>query len=156
MRLLFVSGTATGGNAVSTRQLARRLAGKGHRVARLARHRRRNRSDLVAPPPGPARRLVSSISGGVWREVQRRTARRPRLCTTVDGAELWTSAVPEAVVPWLHTRFQPDVVVVSAIHRRGWTAIHAWATAARVPLVLNVQEEAAPGTSRSACSDPTR
>lgn len=142
MRLLFVSGTPTGGAARSTRQLARRLVGRGHDVALLVRQRRRPREDLVAPYPGTLTRRAVRKSGRAWREVQSRVTRRPRRCGEDRGVQEWVSAVPGLALPWLCEAFRPDVVVLNSVDPDGWAASHDFLSATDVPLVLYVREEA--------------
>ena len=48
----------------------------------------------------------------------------------------------ERVVPSLCTAWRPDVVVVSSVHRRAWTAIRSRLNSAGIPLVLYVREAA--------------
>ena len=142
MRLLFLSGTPTGGSAVSTRQLAERLAARGHEVGLLVQQRTRGRVGLVAPPRG---RLVNSVitaPGRVWRALKRAVTTQPRRVGCRNGVEEWTGAAPEQVLTSLCAAWRPDVVVVSSVHRRAWIAIHSSMTRARIPVVLYVREEA--------------
>jgi glycosyltransferase involved in cell wall biosynthesis len=153
MRVLFVSGVATGGSARSTRELAAALASRGHVVGALfgttdrprARHVHRRavnlsvkieRSSWAAPLQAP----VSWASGLV--------GRRPRQAgdpSRADGVETWETIVPENAFPVVARAFGPEVVVVSSIDRMSWRRIRPLLARTSTPAVLYVREQNAFG-----------
>jgi glycosyltransferase involved in cell wall biosynthesis len=142
VRLLFLSGTPTGGSAVGTRQLAHRLAARGHEVGLLLQRRTRPRAALVAPPHGRRITWITAAPGRAWRALRRAATTQPRSACYRENVEEWTSATTEQVLPSLCAAWRPDVVVVSSVHRRAWTAIRSWLRSAGIPVVLYVREAA--------------
>jgi len=142
VRFLFLSGTSTGGSAVSTRQLAHRLAARGHEVDLLVQRRTRPRAGLVASPRGRRITLVTTAPGRVWRALRRAATTQPKSAGNREGVEEWTSVAPEQVLPSLCEAWRPDVVVVNSVHCRAWTAIRSWLRSAGIPVVLYVREVA--------------
>lgn len=142
MRLLFVSGTATGGSAVSTRQLAQGLAASGHDVGVLVQRRSRPRAGLVASPHARSFTRVVSTPARVWRALRRAATSEPESSGSSRGVEVWTSVAPERVLPSVCGAFRPGVVVVSSVHRHAWKAIRSWLKSAGLPVVLYVREAA--------------
>ena len=142
VRLLFVSGTATGGSAVSTHQLAQRLASRGHDVGVLVQRRSRPRADLVTTPRAPWVTGTAAAPARVWRALRRAAITEPESSYRSGGVEVWTSAAPERVLPSVCAAFRPVVVVVSSVHRHAWTAIRSWLKSSGLPSVLYVREAA--------------
>jgi glycosyltransferase involved in cell wall biosynthesis len=142
VRLLFVSGTPTGGSALSTRQLAHRLAARGHDVGLLVHRRTRPRAGLVAPPRDRRINWITTAPGRVCRALRRAATTQPRGAGTSEGVEEWTSVAPEQVLPSLCVAWRPCVVIVSSVHRRAWMAIHTSLRRARIPVVFYVRETA--------------
>ncbi|MGZ4688208.1 MAG: glycosyltransferase [Acidimicrobiia bacterium] len=154
MRILFISGTVTGGSAHSTRELAEHLTGHGHGVAVLSRvdgdevrsvHRRA--ANLVS------KLSTSSVAGRVDR-VTSMVGRKPRRSKQPVPYEAWESVVPENSLRFLIQSFGPDVVVASTVERAAWTQIRQILTALGIPSVLYVREESALDHLRSADSPP--
>jgi glycosyltransferase involved in cell wall biosynthesis len=142
VRLLFLSGTPTGGSAVGTRQLAQRLAGRGHQVGLLVQQRSRPRAGLVASPRPRWVTAVAAMPARVGRALRRAATTRPNWCGSSGGVVECTSVAPEQVLPSVCEAFHPDVVVVSSVHRRAWTAVHSWLSRAGLPVALYIREVA--------------
>ena len=140
MQIIFVSSVAAGGSGVSQRQLASRLAQRGHRVEILA----------GANDHGFVRRLYdrqvdlsTRLRGHLVRPVllalQRPWGRRLRHEATPEYPT-WTSSVPENGYRTLRGRARPDVVVASSIDRVSWRRLRAQLEADGIPSVLYVRE----------------
>ncbi|HEX6310137.1 MAG TPA: glycosyltransferase [Acidimicrobiia bacterium] len=142
MRLLFVSGTPTGGSAVSTRQLARALAVRDHDVGVLVQRRARPRAGLVAPPSARWATSVAGTPGRAWRAVRRAATTKPESSWSDGGVDVWTSVAPERVLRSVCENFRPDVVIVNSVHRHAWMSIRSSLNRAGVPVVLYVREAA--------------
>lgn len=142
MRLLFLSGTPTGGSVVATRQLAQRLAARGHNVGLLVQRRTRPRAGLVEPEHNQQIRWVIAAPERALRALRRATTTQPTRAGNREGVEEWTSAAPEQVLPRLCAEWRPEVVVVNSVHRRAWTVIRSWLKNAEIPVVLYVREAA--------------
>jgi len=142
VRLLFVSGTATGGSAVSTHQLAQGLAARGHDVGVLVQRRSRPRAGLVAASYASWVTRVAATPARAWRALRRAAITEPESSYRSGGVEVWTSVAPERVLPSVCAAFRPGVVVVSSVHRHAWTAIRARLKSAGLPSVLYVREAA--------------
>jgi len=145
MRILFVSGTAVGGSASSTRELATALADRGHEVGLLARvataprrwmlqHRLVN---LAVAREGSAIGRGAALAAG-------RIGRRARPVRTGPFRE-WSTILVENSLSGVRAEFVPDVVVASSIGRMAWRAVRAELAAAGVPSVLYLREESAIG-----------
>jgi glycosyltransferase involved in cell wall biosynthesis len=142
VRLLFLSGTPTGGSAVSTRQLAHRLADRGHEVGLLVQRRTRPRAGLVAAPRGGRITWITAAPGRLWRALRRAATTQPTSAGNREGVEEWTTLAPEEALPSLCAAWRPDVVIVNSVHRRAWTAIRSRLRKAGIPVVLYVREVA--------------
>jgi glycosyltransferase involved in cell wall biosynthesis len=143
MRILFVSGTAVGGSATSTRELATALAARGHEVALLARvataprrwmlhHRLVNAAHSHPALAAP----LSAVAG--------RIGRRTRVVRTEPFLERSTILVENSFGSVLAS-FGPDVVVAASIGRMAWRSVRADVAAAGIPSVLYMREESAIG-----------
>jgi len=142
MRILFISGTTTGGSGRSQRELAGNLVRRGHTVRLLVDDDRRatvtrwlygHLSDLSIRLQGTqldpaAKRLRNSLG--------RRTSP-----TLLDGIPHLTTALPQNALPEALRRFRPDVVVTSSVERWAWRLIHETCLAAGVPTVLYIRED---------------
>jgi glycosyltransferase involved in cell wall biosynthesis len=146
VRILFVSGTAIGGSAHSTRELAERLVERGHQVAILFRVDGSGRTRYVHKR---AINLVVKLgSSPLARPVDRVAAqlgRRPRRAPGDAGYEVWSTTVPENSLGSLLRDFAPDVVVASSIGRVAWRRIRTELAAQGIPSVLYIREESAFG-----------
>lgn len=145
MRILFVSSTAIGGSGISQRQLARRLAERGHDVVLLAD------SEVKGVRRYLYRRqvnLTTKLRGTRWRgpllPVQRRFGRAVRVD---DSREFptWFSQFPENGYKTVRRWFEPDVVVASSIDRVTWRRLRGQLLAEGIPSVLYLREESAIG-----------
>jgi glycosyltransferase involved in cell wall biosynthesis len=145
MRILFVSGTATGGSAHSTRELADRLGAHGHDVAILFRIEGRR----VARVHKRAINLVTKLGDrAVARRLDRLVAmiaRTPKRAPEASRTEVWESVVPENALPTVIRTFGPDVVVTSSIGRVAWKRIRRILATLGIPSVLYIREENALG-----------
>ena len=146
MRLLFVSGTTTGGSGRSQRELAKQLVRLGHSVLVLAdletpeRHTRwlyEQLSDLAAKterlPGGSLTRRVERLPGRGWEIIE------------LDGVTHRCSPIPENAAPGVIADFRPDVVVGSSIQRLTWRKIGSLCSRHRIPTVLYLREKSALG-----------
>src|SRR5579884_444345 len=142
MRILFVSGVATGGSARSTRELAAGLASRGHTVGalfgtterpRLREVHRRSVNLRVKLDGSPLSTPVAWAGGFI--------GRRPRHANGVDGVQTWETIVPENSFPLVAREFRPDVVVASSIDRMSWRSIRPSLTRSSVPAVLYIREQ---------------
>ncbi len=142
MRLLFVSGTMTGGSAASTEELAHTLAARGHEVGMLATRRRRARPGLGAPARAGLAATVTGLPGRAWRVARRAAPARASEPMTRHGVVRWTSPMPERVLLEVQRSFGADVVIVNSVHRNAWRSVRAGLRDAGVPSVLYVREAA--------------
>lgn len=144
MRLLFLSGTTVGGSGRSQRELASRLAERGHQVrflvdagepARVRRWLYEELSDLSARlegrPGQRAVRLVEAMPG------RRATPRQ------IGGIEHLSTPVPENAFRSVARAFRPDVVVGSSVLRLTWRKVLAACAERGIATVLYVREVAA-------------
>ena len=118
MRILFVSGTVTGGAARSTHELVVRLHRRGHDVGVLGR---RKPACRMNPDRAAASYLPGLVTRG-WSAVRRQATRR---ATLVDDEPypVWVTRFLERAVPLVLHDFRPHVVVVNSVHRRAWEAM---------------------------------
>jgi len=140
LRILFVTGTSTGGAARSTDELGARLEQRGHEVASLVRWRRQPRRDQLEPPTR-------------WQAVEHRATEQLRLARSllplppqpVPGSayRAWRSHSPEGCLPMVCGQFRPDVVVVSTVGPSAWRAIRRHLVGSRTPCALNLSTEGA-------------
>lgn len=146
MRILFVSGTAIGGSARSTRELAERLVARGHRVAILfrvddhprLRHVHKRAVNLVVKlGDSPFARPVDRVAAQL--------GRRPQRAAEPVPYEIWTTTIPENSLATVLGSFRPDVVVASSIGRVSWRRIRADLAGRGIPSVLYIREESALG-----------
>lgn len=155
MQILFVSSTADGGSGVSQRQLARRLAERGHGVDLLAGN---GRIGVVAKLYEHQVDLTTKLRGNRVRPlllaIQRPFGAGARRIDTPDFPT-WQSPVPENAYRTLVRKRRPDVVVASSIERVAWRRIRAQARAAGIPDVLYLREESAIGHLTITQAPPT-
>ena len=140
MRILFVSSVAAGGSGVSQRELAQRLAARGHHVEMLAAAGDR---DFVRRLYERQVDLSTRLRGNVLRPVllaaQRPWGQRLRPGSAAEYPT-WVSAVPENGYRRLRRRARPDVVVASSIDRVTWRRLRSQLVADDVPSVLYIRE----------------
>ncbi len=145
MQIVFVSSVAAGGSGTSQRQLARRLADRGHRVDLLAAT---PTSRVVRPlydhQVDLSTRLRSSRVRPALLALQRPWGRRLRHEDTPDFPT-WFAAVPENGYRALRRGARPDVVVASSIERVTWRRLRAQLAAEAIPSVLYLREASAIG-----------
>jgi glycosyltransferase involved in cell wall biosynthesis len=141
MRILFVSGTSTGGATISTRALADRLAARGHTVGILCRSRR---NDVGLGSTAPLA-IIRATTARARRMVERIVVRRPSPSVTSTHGPLWTTRHLETVASLVFAEFGPDVVVVNSVHARAWAVLRREAHTRRTPIVLYVREHNAVG-----------
>lgn len=135
MRILFISGTTTGGAAQSTRELAARVASHGHEVEMLCRRKpRRDMGD------GAKRSRFTTVAKQIGRGLLRNLPISPK---AVGGETypMWRTTVVERAIPIVFDRFAPDVVVVNSVYRKAWELILQHARAKAVPVVLYQREQ---------------
>ncbi len=144
MRVLFASGTAAGGAAISTRQLATGLAAAGQTVC-CVMERQRGAARFVYDKHvdlsvrlGKRRpaALVDVLSSQIGRVPRRTRGGR-------DGPAFLTTSVLENGVRTLLSRFHPDIVVANSLERLAWRRIRHSAARHGVPCVLYLREESA-------------
>jgi glycosyltransferase involved in cell wall biosynthesis len=140
MQILFVSSIHAGGSALSQRQLARRLAVRGHRVEILGATQR---SRVVRPLYEHQVDLSTKLRGSrvepALLALERPMGRRLHRLDTSDHPT-WVAVVPENGYRSLRRRFRPDVVVGSSIDRVSWRRIRAQLAEEGIPSVLYVRE----------------
>ncbi len=145
MQIIFVSSVAAGGSGTSQRQLARRLADRGHSVHLLAAT---PTSRVVRPlydhQVDLSTRLRASRARPALLALQRPWGRRIRRADTPDFPT-WFAAVPENGYRALRRRARPDVVVASSIERVSWRRLRAQLRAEAIPSVLYLREASAIG-----------
>jgi glycosyltransferase involved in cell wall biosynthesis len=145
MQLIFVSSITGGGSGLSQRQLARRLAARGHRVEMLAAT---DNSRVIRPlyehQVDLSTKLRTSKVRPALLALQRPAGRRIRRSTTPDYAT-WLSPIPENAYRTLRKRITPDAVVASSIERVTWRRLRAQLRAENIPSVLYLREESGIG-----------
>lgn len=145
LRIIFVSSVAAGGSGNSQRQLARRLAARGHSVDLLAAS---PTSRLVRPlydhQVDLSTRLRAHRARPALLALQRPWGSRRRRLDTPDFPT-WLAAVPENAYRGLARRSPPQVVVGSSIERVSWRRLLGQLRATGVPSVLYLREESAVG-----------
>jgi glycosyltransferase involved in cell wall biosynthesis len=151
MKILFVSGTSTGGSARSTEELAARLHARGHQVATLMGWRPRpvrrqiqggNESNLLS--------AVALQAGRVDRVVRRQLSWRPRRLDR-SPYPAWQSSFPGRCLPAACEQHRPDVVVVTSLDLRTWRSVHAYLLDRGTPSVVYMRAE---GTVRDLAAGP--
>lgn len=157
MRILFISGVARGGSPQSTRELAQRLAARGHTVGALfgvddAPRRRavHKRTVNLAVKLGrsPLARVPTWVAG--------RIGRRPRRVAGTGAVQTWEAAIPSSAFPAVERALRPDVVVAASIDRMDWRSIRARLRAHGTPTVLYVREQNAFGHLTVSHAPPDR
>jgi glycosyltransferase involved in cell wall biosynthesis len=145
MQILFVSSVAAGGSGISQRQLARRLAQRGHRVDILAAT---PESAVIRPLydrlVDASTRLRSTPARPALLALQRRLGRRARHRDTSDHPTL-LAAVPENAAAGMLAGKRPDVVVANSIDRVSWRRLRAQLVQAGIPSVLYLREASSLG-----------
>jgi glycosyltransferase involved in cell wall biosynthesis len=144
MRLLFVSGTTVGGSGRSQRELAARLAARGHEVlflvdagepARARRWSYEQLSDLSARLDGRrARRVILPLEALPGRRTRRRE---------IGGIHHLTTPVPENAFRQVAEGFRPDVVLGNSVLRLTWRQVRRDCVQMGIATVLYVREVAA-------------
>jgi glycosyltransferase involved in cell wall biosynthesis len=140
MRILFVSGTAVGGSALSTRELAARLAANGHDVALLCRVERERVRIVHKRAINLVTKLGDSPLAAPVDRVAALIGRTPHRAEESAPFEAWESPVPENAVPSLLRSFHPDVVIASSIGRVAWRRIRLLLRSLGIPSVLYIRE----------------
>lgn len=141
MRVLFVSGVNSGGAAISTRSLARRLAAREHDVGLV----------LGEPPqPSGAYDLVVRAAVKVREHTGSslpRVLARPagwvglRAQAEPDAVREWTHPSPENVVRRLMRGLHADVIVANSLPRERMRWLVSDARRAGRPVVLYMRED---------------
>jgi len=144
MRILFLSGTAVGGSAMSTRELAAGMGARGHEVEVLLRVETAPRRWMLQHRlVNKAVRLPKVFAQPVWR-VAGLIGRGRRLVE--DGAvRVWSTILPENSMQKFLRSQTWDVVVVASIGRMAWRSIREDLRAAGIASVLYLREESAIG-----------
>jgi glycosyltransferase involved in cell wall biosynthesis len=139
LRILFVTGTSTGGAARSTDELGARLERRGHEVAALAGWRPRPRKDQLVPTRrrAAAHRVAASI------RLARSHLPFPPQPVRGSSYPTWRSRSPEGCLPLVCSQFRPDVVVVSAVGSPAWRAIRSALIRSRTPCAMYLRNEGA-------------
>lgn len=146
MRVLFVSGVAIGGSTRSTRELARRVAARGHDVAILERTSATGARQYVHKRAVNLRvKLGSSLAARIVDAAAATIGRRPRREPDEGDLEIWSTILPENSLASVRSAFRPDVVVASSVSRTGWRRMRDLLTHDGVPSVLYIREEAGIG-----------
>jgi glycosyltransferase involved in cell wall biosynthesis len=145
MQILFVSSIAAGGSGMSQRQLARRLAQRGHEVEILAAT-----PDSALTRPiydrlvDASTRLRETPARPALLALQRRLGRRTRRVDTGDHPTL-LAAVPENASSVMLEHRRPDVVVANSIDRVSWRRLRAQLVRSAIPSVLYLREASSLG-----------
>lgn len=125
MRLIFLSGTITGGSGRSQRELANALAARGHEVRFIVDDKR----------PAKIQRwcyeLLSDLSvrwegrgfGDLVASLRDRFPARQHAFVK-EGLRHHGTAVPQNTLHAMVDEFMPDVVVVSTVSRWRWRRVH--------------------------------
>jgi glycosyltransferase involved in cell wall biosynthesis len=145
MRILFVSGTAIGGSAHSTRELAERLTAHGHDVAILFRVEGERQRHLHKRAINLVTKLGESRLASKVDRIAATMARKPRRVSEPVPYQVWETVIPENSLMAVIRSFGPDVVVVSSIGRVAWKRIRSILANLGVPSVLYIREENALG-----------
>ena len=142
MNVLFVSGASAGGSAISTSQLAERLAARGHTVGVLLPDRRLQ-PHLVRRSPAWAALRTShrALDRLVVRAAERRR-RAPRDLGAPGPVRRWQARVPHAAAGSLLDEVRPDVVVAESMDATTWGPLRSLLADRRVPVVLSIHERA--------------
>ena len=146
MRVLFVSGVAIGGSTRSTRELARRVAARGHTVAILERTSSTGPRQYVHKRAVNLRvKLGSSWAARLVDSAAATIGRRPRREPDEGALEIWSTILPENSLPFVRDAFRPDVVVASSVSRTGWRRMRDLLARDGIPSALYIREEAGLG-----------
>lgn len=141
MRILFVSGTSTGGSARSTEELAARLHERGHDVATLMTWRPRPVPRQVEDHRRPGALATLAVQAArVDRAVRRQLGGRPWL---VDRSPYptWKARFPAPSLPAVWAEHHPDVVVATSLEPRAWRSIRGHLAGAGTASVLYLRAE---------------
>lgn len=141
MRLLFVSGTTSGGSGRSQRELAKALVNRGHKVQFLVDDKRSSPvtrwiyaqlSDLsVRATGGPAASVVDRARDSVGRRL---------VDDEIESLNHRITPVPQNALPGIIRKYRPDVVIVNSVERWAWRRIHDVCRAVGIPTILYVRE----------------
>lgn len=154
MRILFVSGTAVGGSASSTRELAAALAARGHTVGVLARVATAPRRWMLQHRiVNAAVRTEGTPLAGPLRAAAGRIGRR---AVPARGAPFreWSTILVENALASVLDEFRPEVVVASSIGRMAWRSVRHELADRGIPSVLYLREESAIGHLGGSGADP--
>ena len=144
MRILFLSGTAVGGSAMSTRELAERMAARGHEVDVLLRVETAPRRWMLQHRlVNLAVRLPTLLAQPVW-SIAGLIGGHRRLVNE-SPVRVWSTILPENSLRKFLRDQAPDVVVSASIGRMAWRSIREELSAAEIASVLYLREEAAIG-----------
>ncbi len=144
MRILFLSGTAVGGSAMSTRELAQRMAARGHEVDVLLRVETAPRRWMLQHRlVNLAVRLPRLLAQPVWRVAG--LVGGGRQLVNESPIRLWSTILPENSLRKFLRDQPPDVVVAASVGRMAWRSIRKELSAAGIASVLYLREEAAIG-----------
>lgn len=141
MRILFVSGTDSGGAARSTRELADRMAARGHAVGMLVRHRRND----VGLGSTAGWWLIRRTWNRAWQLAERAVVRQARGPIVSSHGPMWRARHLESVDSKVIDAFAPDVIVVNSVHTRALQALRDAALRRATPVVLYLREDNAVG-----------
>jgi glycosyltransferase involved in cell wall biosynthesis len=139
MRILFVSGTSTGGSARSTEELAARLHGRGHHVATLMACRPRPVPGQIEGGRGPYA-VLAAQAARVERVFGQRFGGRPSLAEH-SAYPKWHARFPAACLSTVCEQHRPDVVVVTSLDHRAWQSVRTQLAVAGIACVLYVRAE---------------
>jgi len=145
MRILFVSGTAIGGSAHSTRELAERLTAHGHDVAILFRVEGPRVRQLHKRAINLVTKLGSSPFASKVDRLAAMIGRTPTRDRTALTYQVWESVVIENSIRTVIRSFGPDVVVASSLGRVAWKRIRLILKSLGIPSVLYIREESGLG-----------
>jgi glycosyltransferase involved in cell wall biosynthesis len=137
LRILFVTGTSTGGAARSTEELGARLERRGHEVAALAGWRPRPRKDQLVP----TRRRAATHRVAAMARLARSRLPFPPQPVRGSSYPTWRSRSPEGCLSLVCSQFRPDVVVVSAVGSPAWRAMRSVLIRSRTPCALYLRAE---------------
>jgi len=144
MRILFLSGTAVGGSAMSTRELAERMATRGHEVDVLLRVETSPRRWMLQHRlVNLAVRLPRLLARPVW-SIAGLIGGRRRLVDE-SPVRVWSTILPENSLRIFLRQGAPDVVVAASLGRMAWRSIRAELSTAGIASVLYLREESAIG-----------
>jgi len=141
MRILFVSGTSTGGSARSTEELAARLHGRGHDVATLMGWRPRPMPHQVEDLQDRGAYAALATQAARVRRVVQRQFRRRRWVIEHSPYPQWQARSPGHCLPAVWAQHRPDVVVATSLDPWAWRSIREYLARAGTACVLYLRAE---------------